>query len=81
MVWAEKALAREETVLPQDLRASCHLYLGIGHYLQSHEVDVETREASVKLSVSAQKHLQLAADLDPGDHLAQFYLGLHLASW
>ena len=48
--------------------------------LQSNEVDVETREASVKLSVSAQKRLQLAADLDPGDHLAQFYLGLHLAS-
>merc|ERR1719260_584534 len=41
VVWAEKALAREEAV-PQDLRARCHLYLGIGLYLQSHEV--ETRE-------------------------------------
>jgi len=77
VVWAEKALAREEAV-PQDLRSRCHLYLGIGHYLQSHEV--ETREATVNLGVSALKHLQHAADLDPGDHLAQFYLGLHLAA-
>jgi len=77
VVWAEKALAREEA-MPQDLRARCHLYLGIGHYLQSHEV--ETRDATVKLGVSAQKHLQLAVDLDPGDHLAQFYLGLYLAA-
>merc|ERR1719154_74577 len=77
VVWAEKALGREEAV-PQDLRARCHLYLGIGLYLQSHEV--ETREATVALGVSALKHLQLAADLDPGDHLAQFYLGLHLAA-
>lgn len=77
VLWAEKALEREEAV-PQDLRARCHLYLGIGHYLQSHEV--ETRESTVALGVSALKHLQLAADLDPGDHLAQFYLGLHLAA-
>ena len=56
------------------VRARCHLYLGIGHYLQSH--GVETREANVKLDVSAIKHFQLAADLDPGDHLAQFYRGL-----
>jgi len=77
VAWAEKALAREEA-MPQDLRSRCHLYLGIGLYLQSHEV--ETREATIKLGVSAQKHLQLAVDLDPGDHLAQFYLGLYLAA-
>jgi len=75
--WAEKALAREEKE-PQDLRARCHLYLGVGHYLQSHEV--ETRDRTVDLTTSAFKHLGLAVDLDPGDHLAQFYLGLHLAS-
>ena len=75
--WAERALAREESV-PQDLRARCHLYLGVGRYLQSYEV--ETREQRVGLCASAGTHLVLAADVDPGDHLAQFYLGLHLAT-
>ena len=43
-------------------------------YLQSYEV--ETREQRVGLCSSAGTHLALAGDLDPGDHLAQFYLGL-----
>jgi len=75
--WSEKALEREEAA-PQELRARCHLYLGVGLYLQSYEV--ETREATSRLSTSAASHLHLAADMDPGDHLAQFYLGLHLAT-
>jgi len=77
IIWAEKALKREEQE-PQDLRARCHLYLGLGHYL--HSLEVETREKTVELSNSAFHHLSLAVDLDPGDHLALFYLGLHLAS-
>ena len=35
--WAEKALEREEEY-PQDLKARCHLYIGIGHYLKATEV-------------------------------------------
>ena len=31
IAWAEQALAREESV-PQDLRARCHLYLGVGRF-------------------------------------------------
>lgn len=77
IAWAERALDREESV-PQDLRARCHLYLGVGRYLQSYEV--ETREQRVGLCSSAGTHLVMAADIDPGDHLAQFYLGLHLAT-
>jgi len=77
IAWAERALSREEGA-PQDLRARCHLYLGVGRYLQSYEV--ETREQRVGLCSSAGTHLALAGDLDPGDHLAQFYLGLHLAT-
>ena len=34
IAWAEQALAREESV-PQDLRARCHLYLGVGRFVQS----------------------------------------------
>ena len=33
----------------------CHLYLGIGLYLQSHET--ETRDTRVSLSQAAAKHL------------------------
>ena len=47
-------------------------------YLQSHES--ETREAEISLSQQAINHLQQAADLDPGDHLANFYLGIHFAT-
>jgi len=75
--WAEKALEREEEY-PQDLKARCHLYIGIGHYLKATEV--ETRESRQKYSHSALQHLQLSIDLDPGDHLAHAYLGLHLAT-
>ena len=75
--WAEKALEREEDY-PQDLKARCHLYIGIGHYLKATEV--ETRESRQKYSNSALQHLQLSIELDPGDHLAHFYLGLHLAT-
>ena len=32
--WAERALEREESV-PQDLRARCHLYLGVGRYIRT----------------------------------------------
>ena len=32
IAWAEQALAREESV-PQDLRARCHLYLGVGRFV------------------------------------------------
>ncbi|XP_023330111.1 tetratricopeptide repeat protein 7B [Eurytemora carolleeae] len=75
--WAERALIREEEY-PQDLRSRCHLYIGIGHYLKS--TDVETREARQNFAQSALHHLQISIDLDPGDHLAHFYLALHLAS-
>ena len=77
VVWAEKAL-ETEMKYPQELLSRCHLYLGIGLYLQSHET--ETREAGVSLGQEAARHLQQAADLDPGDHLAMFYLGIHYAS-
>ena len=50
----------------------------LDRYLQSYEV--ETREQRVGLCSSAGSHLVLAGDVDPGDHLAQFYLGLHLAT-
>ena len=99
IAWAEQALAREESV-PQDLRARCHLYLGVGRFVQSminfnhhslhqspppldrylQSYEVETREQRVGLCSSAGSHLVLAGDVDPGDHLAQFYLGLHLAT-
>ena len=92
IAWAERALEREESV-PQDLRARCHLYLGVGRYTFSHlaftflvfnrylqSYEVETREQRVGLCSSAGTHLVMAADVDPGDHLAQFYLGLHLAT-
>ena len=35
--WAERALDREESV-PQDLRARCHLYLGVGRYTQTQPI-------------------------------------------
>jgi len=75
--WAEKALVREE-YSPQDLKARCHLYIGIGHYLKSTEV--ETRDDRHKYSQSALHHLNMSIETDPYDHLAHFYLGLHLAS-
>jgi len=75
--WAEKALEREEDY-PQDLKPRCHLYIGIGHYLKATEA--ETRESRQKYCESALQHLQFSIDLDPGDHLAHFYLGLHLAT-
>ena len=75
--WAQRALDTEQKH-PQDLLARCHLYLGIGLYLQCHES--ETRHQVLELSQSAAKHLLQAADLDPGDHLAMFYLGIHYAS-
>ena len=31
-------LSHREEACPQELRARCHLYLGVGHYLQSYEV-------------------------------------------
>ena len=77
VMWSKKALATEENH-PQGLLARCHLYLGVGLYLQSHES--ETRDAEISLSQQANNHLQQAADLDPGDHLANFYLGIHFAS-
>jgi len=75
--WAQRALDTE-LAHPQDLLSRCHLYLGIGLYLQSHET--ETRDTRVSLSQAAAKHLLQAAELDPGDHLANFYLGIHYAS-
>lgn len=77
VMWSKKALSTEENH-PQELLARCHLYLGVGLYLQSHES--ETREAEISLSQQAINHLQQAADLDPGDHLANFYLGIHFAT-
>lgn len=77
--WAEKALRREE-MNPQEIqiRSRCHLYLGIGHNCKAGEV--ETREERDKLKQSALRHLQIAVENDPGDHLAQFYLGLVMAT-
>ena len=49
-------LFREEEY-PQDLRSRCHLYIGIGHYLKS--TDVETREARQNFAQSALHHLQI----------------------
>ena len=49
-------LFREEEY-PQDLRSRCHLYIGIGHYLKS--TDVETREARQSFAESALHHLQI----------------------
>ena len=77
VTWSKRALETEQEH-PQGLLARCHLYLGVGLYLQSHES--ETREAERSLSVEAINHLQEASDLDPGDHLAHFYLGIHYAS-
>ena len=56
VTWARRALEREES-RPQELVARCHLYLGIGLYLQSHES--ETREDCVELGQAASKHLQV----------------------
>ncbi len=42
--------------------------------------DAETKGDLQQYSVSAIRHLQLSIETDPGDHLAHFYLGLHLAS-
>ena len=77
VVWAKQALETEEAT-PQGLVSRCHLYLGIGLYLQSNET--ETRDSGISLGQAAAQHLQQAADLDPGDHLAQFYLGVFFAS-
>ena len=77
VVWARRALDTERQH-PQELLARCHLYLGIGLYLQSNET--ETRDSGVSLGQDAAHHLQQAADLDPGDHLANFYLGVLHAS-
>ena len=77
VVWAKQALETEEAT-PQGLVSRCHLYLGIGLYLQSNET--ETRDSGLSLGQAAAQHLQQAADLDPGDHLAQFYLGVFFAS-
>ena len=77
VVWARRALDTEEAH-PQALVSRCHLYLGIGLYLQSNET--ETRDSGLSLGQAAAHHLQQAADLDPGDHLAHFYLGVYFAS-
>jgi hypothetical protein len=42
--------------------------------------DAETKGDLQQYSVSAIRHLQLSIEADPGDHLAHFYLGLHLAA-
>ena len=55
--WAERALEREESC-GQELLARCHLYLGIGLYLQSH--GSETREDCVELGQAAYRHLQVS---------------------
>ena len=58
--WSRRALEREERS-PQELGARCHLYLGIGLYLQSQES--ETREDCVELGQAAYKHLQVREEV------------------
>ena len=61
----------------------CHVFRFImlliyAPHVQVH--DAETKGDVQQYSVSAIRHLQLSIETDPGDHLAHFYLGLHLAS-
>jgi len=74
--WASKALAAEQKS-GGELVARAHLYLGLGLSLQSQ--GEETRGRASDLAARALEQLQLAVQADPGDHLAYFHLGLHLA--
>ena len=44
-IWNDFYLFCRDEYSPQDLRSRCHLYIGIGHYLKS--IEVETRDGTL----------------------------------
>ncbi|XP_054272006.1 tetratricopeptide repeat protein 7B isoform X2 [Macrosteles quadrilineatus] len=77
MQWSQKALARQ-TSHPQNLLSRCHLYIGIGaHYAA---VLSHLKQEKQRLHALAHDSFLKSQQNDPGDHLVEYYLGLHCAS-
>ncbi|XP_014242615.1 tetratricopeptide repeat protein 7B isoform X2 [Cimex lectularius] len=77
MEWSETALQRE-LKNPQGLTCRCYLYLGIGaHYAA---IVTHLKENKQRLHNLAMDSFIKAQQLDPNDHLIEYYIGLSHAS-
>ncbi|XP_037079531.1 tetratricopeptide repeat protein 7B-like [Pollicipes pollicipes] len=74
--WSERAL-RQESSESHGLASRCHLYLGIGQMLQA-GVSRQQQEKQ-RLADAALDNFRRCHELDPGDHLAAFYMGYQMA--
>ncbi|KAF5270386.1 hypothetical protein FQR65_LT05574 [Abscondita terminalis] len=66
-----------ELAHPAGLLGRCHVYLGIGYQLQSRS-GILKHEKQV-LSQYALQNFQSAVQIEPNDHLGEYYLALQLA--
>ncbi|KAL1509001.1 hypothetical protein ABEB36_003810 [Hypothenemus hampei] len=75
----EFSIQARETELntPSGLLGRCHLYMGIGYYLQA-ESTLLKKEQNL-LRCRAIDNFLSAVELEPNDHLARYFLGVQLA--
>lgn len=59
------------------LLGKCHLYVGLGYHLEARSCFMKEQRESFRSS--ALEHLELAVQLEPNDHLCEYYLSLELA--
>ncbi|XP_045133542.1 tetratricopeptide repeat protein 7B-like isoform X2 [Portunus trituberculatus] len=74
--WVEKALKCVDERMSV-LSARCHLYNGLGHTLMTYQTHRHSNSQSLRTK-SLESFLR-AQQLDPSDHLAEYYLAFHYA--
>ncbi|XP_073996401.1 tetratricopeptide repeat domain 7 [Rhodnius prolixus] len=74
--WSEIALQREINN-PQGLLSRCHLYNGIGAHYGALNTHLKVNKQS--LNNNAAEALSKAQQLDPNDHLVEYYIGMNCA--
>ncbi|XP_014284960.1 tetratricopeptide repeat protein 7B isoform X1 [Halyomorpha halys] len=74
--WSEMALQRELSN-PQGLLSRCHLYIGIGSHYAALSSHLKTKKHS--LNISGFESFNKAMQLDPNDHLVEYYLAISYA--